>query len=297
MTITVANNAVTGTTVNKLARFTGAPSTAVIMPAGNLDGVVGVVTSGAGTTGNAIITVAGIAPCVFENSTTAGNYVMPPTSVAGDCRDSGVATPLPVPTGGIQTIGIVLSTGAAGTANVWFFGGNVTTKFRRGLYLSNGNSGLTPCNNDLIQALAANTSIFTWGANGLLINTTGTACADAAGPLDVEGGSPGNNQTTQAPIKLIGPGNATGSNSGITGGTGGPITITEGKAADSPGGSGSTGGRVETSHSRRAKAEPQTQAAPTAPGGMSQLAEGQPAPAQEPGTSPAKSNCSLKRTS
>ena len=241
--IVVANNSGTGTTLNKLARFTGAPQTATVNTTSSIDGVVGVVSAGAGTTGSATIVVQGVAPCAFEGARTAGDYVIPGTGVNGDCKDSATNVPYPAPTGGVQALGVSMSTsGFAGTGDVYFFGGSVTTKFRSGLWLSSGNSALTPCNNDLIQGLAANTSIWTWGTTGILIQPPGTACANSAGPLDVEGGTPGNNQTVQAPIKLIGPGGANGSNSGITGGTGGPITITGGQGGGFTGGSGSTGG-------------------------------------------------------
>jgi hypothetical protein len=109
--VEIANAGTTGTTVNKLAKLTGNPSTAVIAGISDTTGVVGVVVAGAGTTGNAVIARNGICSCVFDGATTAGDYVQVSTSVAGDCKDAG-ATP---PTNG-QIIGRVLSTnGGAGT--------------------------------------------------------------------------------------------------------------------------------------------------------------------------------------
>ena len=109
-----ANEAGTGTTANKLAKLTGAPSTAIITAITDTSGIVGIVVKGAGTTGSADIAFAGKASCVFDSATTAGHYVTNDTSTAGDCMDAGAT----YPTSG-QVIGIVTSTnGGAGTYEV-----------------------------------------------------------------------------------------------------------------------------------------------------------------------------------
>jgi hypothetical protein len=111
---TIPNAAMTGTTVSKLAKLTGAPSKAVISGAGDTGGAIGIVDSGAGTTGSAVIQEAGQHGCVFDGATTAGHYVQISASVAGDCTDAGAT----YPTSG-QVIGIVLSTnGGGGTYTV-----------------------------------------------------------------------------------------------------------------------------------------------------------------------------------
>jgi hypothetical protein len=111
MAVEIANAGTTGTTLNKLAKLTGAPSTAVIAGTSDTTGVIGVVISGAGTTGNAVIARNGICSCVFDGATTAGDYVQVSSTVAGDCKDAGASPP----TSG-QIIGRVLSTnGGAGT--------------------------------------------------------------------------------------------------------------------------------------------------------------------------------------
>ena len=108
----------TGTTANKLAKLTGAPSTAVIPITTDTGGVAGVVTSGAGTTGSATIQTAGLVNCIFSNATTAGDYVQISSATAGDCFDSGPT----YPTAGGQVIGRVLSTnGSAGTYQILIF--------------------------------------------------------------------------------------------------------------------------------------------------------------------------------
>jgi hypothetical protein len=108
--VVIANSA-SGTTVNSLAKLTGAPSTAVTTLVTDTVGAVGIVIAGAGTTGSATIQNVGIAPCNFDAATTAGDYVVFSATVAGDCHD--------VPGGGFpssgQAVGRVLSTnGSAG---------------------------------------------------------------------------------------------------------------------------------------------------------------------------------------
>jgi hypothetical protein len=122
VTITIANAGTTGTSVNALAKLTGAPSTAVIAATTDTSGIVGIVIAGAGTTGSAQVTRAGTAACAFDGATTAGDYVQISSSVAGDCHDTGAAT---YPTSG-QVLGRVLQTiGSAGNANMTLSGAEV----------------------------------------------------------------------------------------------------------------------------------------------------------------------------
>lgn len=109
-----ANEGGTGTTLNKLAKLTGAPSTAIITAVTDVTGIVGIVVAGAGAAGSADIAFSGIASCVFDSATTAGHYVVNDTSTAGDCMDAGATYP-----GGSQVIGVVTTTnGGAGTYEV-----------------------------------------------------------------------------------------------------------------------------------------------------------------------------------
>lgn len=112
-TMLIANASSTGTTVNKFAKLTGAPSTAVVSSNGDTENAIGIVTAGAGTTGSATVTIIGQAPCVFDGATTAGNYVVIAAS-GGGCHDGGSSWP----TSG-ATYGRVLSTnGGAGTYTI-----------------------------------------------------------------------------------------------------------------------------------------------------------------------------------
>lgn len=105
----ITNAGTTGTVLNKLAKLTGAPSTAVIPGTSDTSGVVGVTTGSAGTVGTATITLLGSVSCVFDGATTAGHYVQISFGTAGDCHDAGSSYP-----GSGQVIGRVLSTNGGG---------------------------------------------------------------------------------------------------------------------------------------------------------------------------------------
>lgn len=110
----VPNAGSTGTTLFTLTKYTGAPSTAVIAATSDTDGVQGITVNGSGTTGTALIQKNGISYCVFDNATTAGDYVGISSGTAGNCHDTGFAFPANPPTG--QVVGTVLTTnGSAGT--------------------------------------------------------------------------------------------------------------------------------------------------------------------------------------
>src|SRR5206468_7712580 len=106
----VTNDTTTGTTVNKLAKLTGAPSKAIVTATTDTKGAIGIVVAGAGTSGNAQIAREGTASCVFDAATTAGDYVQISSTVTGDCHDAGAT----FPTSGGQVLGRVLSTNGAG---------------------------------------------------------------------------------------------------------------------------------------------------------------------------------------
>jgi hypothetical protein len=113
-------NSSTGTTVSHLAKVVvnaGVPQ-AQITATTDTSGAVGIVApdpnSGAGTSGQVVITRSGIVPCVFDNTTVAGDFVQIASGTAGDCHDVGATRP----TSG-QIIGVVIQQGgAAGTYNV-----------------------------------------------------------------------------------------------------------------------------------------------------------------------------------
>jgi hypothetical protein len=105
----VPNAGTTGTTVNKIAKLSGT-GTALISATTDLSGMIGIVGSGAGTTGNATIVQSGQVNCVFDGATTANDYVINSITTAGDCSDGGSTPP------SVQSFGRVLSTNVgAGT--------------------------------------------------------------------------------------------------------------------------------------------------------------------------------------
>lgn len=114
--VSIANEGTTGTTVGKLAKLTGAPSTAIITGTSDTDGIIGIVVAqdATATTGNAKIAVLGIANCTFDGSgVTAGHYVINSTVTAGDCGDGGASRPTTS-----LVIGQATQTVASGTAAV-----------------------------------------------------------------------------------------------------------------------------------------------------------------------------------
>lgn len=116
--IVVANAGATGTTVSTLTKLTGAPSTAVIAAITDTGGVIGITTSGAGTTGNATIQTSGLVNCVFDGATTAGDYVALSTTTAGNCHDTGAVSASLGP----SVLGRVLSSnGGGGTYQIDLF--------------------------------------------------------------------------------------------------------------------------------------------------------------------------------
>lgn len=111
-TFTLSNAGTTGTTANTLTKATA--GTAIIAATSDTNGIVGITTSGAGTSGSATITYAGPVSCAFDGATTQNDYVQISPTVAGDCNDAGATPPA-----GVQIIGRVWSTHAsAGTYSI-----------------------------------------------------------------------------------------------------------------------------------------------------------------------------------
>lgn len=168
--VEIANAAVTGTTQNRLAKLTGAPSTAVIATTTDTTKLVGVVIAGAGTTGNAQIVTNGNVSCEFDGATTAGNYVGASTTTNGKCTDLGASLPV----SGVQVIGRVLETiGSAGNATVFIFTGE------------QGRGGTTGSGTTAYLAYWTGTTAL--GATGVLYDTLNNIY-QFAGDLDIANG-------------------------------------------------------------------------------------------------------------
>lgn len=113
LTLTVANDTSTGTTLNKLVKLT-ATGKAIIASAGDITGVIGICASGCGISGDAQITVLGTGSCVTDNATTINHQLIPSSSVAGDCSDAGTTYPT-----GVLVVGQARDSGAAGVHTVY----------------------------------------------------------------------------------------------------------------------------------------------------------------------------------
>ena len=115
------NDTVTGTTTSKIAT-TNFKGQAILPGLGNQSQMVGICTSGCGTTGDATITYqSDSVACVFDGATTVNDIVIQSPTVSGDCHDTGILNTAPG-TSAVTFSGnsmTVLSTnGGAGTYNV-----------------------------------------------------------------------------------------------------------------------------------------------------------------------------------
>jgi len=96
------NDATNGTTLNQLAVYNSTAAGVQTAATSSTDGVVGVVSGGAGTSNKAVITWAGFAACNFDAANPmAGDYVVASTTQAGKCHDTGSTTR----PSGVQAIG------------------------------------------------------------------------------------------------------------------------------------------------------------------------------------------------
>lgn len=112
-------NASGGTTLNLLVEkdSSGNAITALVSSAR----AIGIADNGAGTSGVVDIAFGGFHNCVFDNQTSVNDYVVPSTSVAGQCSDAGASKPTDA-----QIIGtiVTVNTGAGTLATVDLFTGD-----------------------------------------------------------------------------------------------------------------------------------------------------------------------------
>lgn len=201
----IANAGTTGTTLNALAKLTGAPSTAVVTATTDTGGVVGVVVAGAGTIGNALIARSGQVSCVFDGATTAGDYVQISSTTAGNCHDAGASYP-----SSAQVIGRVLSTnGAAGTYAIVISdeiragggggGGTVTsaTVAAGGGIAVSGTCTITTTGTCTVAQRAVTKQVFLTGASGTYTTPAGVQYIEIH-MVGGGGGGGGGNQATAA---------------------------------------------------------------------------------------------------
>ncbi len=87
------NDATNGTTLNQLAIYNSGATGVQTAATSSTDGVVGIVSGGAGTSNKAVMTWAGFAGCNFDAANPiSGDYVVASTTQAGKCHDTGSTT-------------------------------------------------------------------------------------------------------------------------------------------------------------------------------------------------------------
>ncbi len=186
-TISLPNDPIAGTTLNKLASYTAInhPATGTVTVkthvAGSSDDIIGIVVAGAGTTGNATIAVGGIATCVFDSSLHgAPQYVKASTSVNGDCAGGGIT----YPTAG-NAIGYTrVTTTSAGSSDVELFHGtpldylsasNIGEGTILGSILSNSIDNISSTQGTILYRGASAWSALAPGTSGYFLKTQGAA--------------------------------------------------------------------------------------------------------------------------
>jgi len=112
-------NSATGTTLNLLVQKDSSANAVTASTSSAV--VIGIADDGAGVTGPVDIAVLGFHSCVFDNQTAVNDYVIPSTTVAGQCSDAGATKP-----SNAQIIGTVatINSGASTTAIVDLFTGD-----------------------------------------------------------------------------------------------------------------------------------------------------------------------------
>jgi hypothetical protein len=150
-TYMIATNTGAGTTLGTLTKLNS--SGALIAAITDTGGVVGIAVAGAGASGTVTIQQSGSLNCVFDNTTTLGDYIQISPTVAGDCHDAGAT----YPTSG-QVIGRVLLTqGIIATAPINLFGPEIKPAL---------NNPVAAINTTGLAANVASTPILTPVANG-----------------------------------------------------------------------------------------------------------------------------------
>lgn len=123
LTVSCPNDTSSGTGVNLIVKLSNAGNclTAQIgdfQVNSTLSTLVGIVVSGAGTSGNASVAVAGVVTCLFDNSVTIADWVSGSAATPGNCSDAGAATSAHSTQGG-GILGFAIDGGSAGLHKVF----------------------------------------------------------------------------------------------------------------------------------------------------------------------------------
>jgi len=175
----IANANPTGTTASTLTKLINSTAQATIAQTTDTGGVIGITVSGAGNTGNAVVQAGGLANCVFDGATGAGDYAQISATVGGDCHDTGSAV---YPLKG-QVIGRVMTTNVgAGTYQVLLFPPDIEGSAANSIGVTIANNGAGTTINTLTKLTGApSTAIMaTTGDTGGIVGIT-TAGAGTTG--------------------------------------------------------------------------------------------------------------------
>jgi hypothetical protein len=192
------NDATNGTTLNQLAIYNNGATGVQTAATSSTDGVLGIVSGGAGTSNKAVITWAGSAGCNFDAANPiAGDYVVASTTQAGKCHDTGSTTR---PTG-VQTIGWVENGGVRVSlaAPSGSGGGAVSSVFGRtgAVTAANGDYSVS----QVTGAAADSAVVHLAGAETVSGSKTFSSDATFSGNLNVAGNI---NQTGTGPTQWSG---------------------------------------------------------------------------------------------
>lgn len=183
----IANNATTATSLHRLAKF-ASDGTATAATTTDTIGIIGVVDLNAGTTGSANVAFSGAVICTFDGATTAGDYVIPSSTIGGDCHDNGSTLPVG------QLVGRVLTThGAGGNYAIWLD----PMPGEYGIWqVKQGGTGLATiaAHSVLLGEGTLSLAVATPGAAGVPLVSTGASTDPSFGTATVPGGGTG--QTT-----------------------------------------------------------------------------------------------------
>lgn len=91
---TYTNNTTTATVNNYLAKLTTEnPSKVKVSTITDTSGAIGVVESGGGASGSAVVVTHGVTNCIADNTWTAGDYLQIGTTTSGRCKSAGATRP------------------------------------------------------------------------------------------------------------------------------------------------------------------------------------------------------------
>ena len=134
LTVPITNDPTVGTVNGGLAKIVSGK--AVSITNSDTQGILGIVSSGGGTSGHANIAVTGMSPCNFDGPTTSGDYVTSSTIAAPGCHDYGPTKP-----SSVQIVGRLTTTNAtSGTYPIIVWTGEQNNG-------SGTSGGLQPTNN------------------------------------------------------------------------------------------------------------------------------------------------------